>query len=436
MAKISVRYYLSQPYKQSTNIMSSVNYNKVRVRVSTGLTIDTKYWNKKSQRVKSSSPFAIHQNQLLEKFAHKVIGSIYSLINNEGNITKYDIKQITALHSNSDRNRVNKNGLTIISAIEECIEHKRKQGVKKATIVNYKTVLTAIQSYQLARNKSLLVKDISFDMMNDIVKNYLIIERGLSNNVAYVYFAQLKSVFNFLRIHKEITISESYKKLKIKTEKSKEFTINIEEFKQLLAYTPEYDDDLYNIKFKLLIRDRFLISVLTGLRFSDLNQIDGTNDIETDSDGNKWINFYDTKTGAENSILLDDTINSILERNNYNLIPSKRNSTFQHNRALKEIFEETGINRPFKRTKLINGVRTEITEPAFKFASSHAGRRSTVTFLRDWDVSDSKITQITNHQKNKSIVGRYDNNDQRKARLQISKLFAEKLGLQQEKQAS
>ncbi|MFN3194410.1 MAG: phage integrase SAM-like domain-containing protein [Chlorobiota bacterium] len=434
MPKISVRFYLSQKYKPSTNIMTTVNYNKTRVIVSTGLTIETKYWNPKTQRIKSSSPLAIHQNKLLENFANNVINSVYEKIASDGDVTKYDLKQITAIHSKSDNNRVNRNGLTLINAINECIKHKRKDGIRESTLKNYRTLREAIHDYELARKTTLLVKNISYGMVNDIIKNFLINERGLSDNAAYSYFTQLKAVFNFLRIHKEIQITEGIKKLKIKTHKSKEFTINENEFSMLMDYVPA-DEDIFNYKFKLLVRDRFLISVLTGLRFSDLNQINGSNQIEVDSDGNKWINFYDTKTGAENSILLDETIDSILERNNYNLFEEKRKVAYQHNKAIKQVFEEAGINRPFKRTKKINGVKTEITEPAYIFASTHAGRRSTVTFLRDWDVSDSKIMLITNHQKHKSIVGRYDNNDQKKARLEISELFAEKLGLRK-KQAS
>jgi len=429
MPKISVRFYLSKPSEPFTNIMSSVNYNKVRVRVSTGITIASKYWSKKTQRVKSSSPHAIHQNQLLEKFAHKVIDSVYSLINNEGNVTKHDLLEITAEHSNSDNNSVNKNGLTLVSAINECISQKRKEGVKESSLYNYSKFINVLREYETTKKKTLLVKNISYKMLSKFVTDYLIGERGISNQSAKFYLSIIKSTITYLRTYKEMQISDSYKKLKIKTleDKPNRLTITVSEFHKIYNYTPADEENILWYKFKSLVRDRFLISVLTGLRFSDICQIDGTNQIEVDEDGNKWISIRDRKTSSKNYILLDSAVDMILERNNYSLKGKYKNNLALHNKYMKEVFKEAGIDRPFKTIKQSRGKITEVLKPAYKFASSHTGRRCTVTFLEKWDVTKSKIMQITNH-RDRSITGVYNQHDQQKVRLEISELFAEKLG--------
>jgi integrase len=153
-------------------------------------------------------------------------------------------------------------------------------------------------------------------------------------------------------------------------------------------------------KYKQFVRDLFVFSCMTGLRWSDLMSLN-----------KKHIKKYDQgiaivkkseKTKNNFNVFLNDVSLAILERYNYNL---NRMTNPAYNRELKKFLKSTGLfndSTDFKKEGR--------TLQRWETISIHRGRDSFITILLSLNVPPNHIMQYTGHKQLRTLEGYVDKN--------------------------
>lgn len=203
-----------------------------------------------------------------------------------------------------------------------------------------------------------------------------------SLNSARTYCANLKSLINKYAEEIQIPCRDYASILSLKKSGTINTYLSPDEIQQLINYKPENDTEH-------TIRNQFILSCLTGMRYSDVIHLDETNIT------NSEIIYVAIKTKS--------AVTTISSPVTEYLIAEKKNRIYSDrtfNPLIKEICRKAGIN---SRVKVVRGGKTETGEK-WQFVSSHTARRSFATniYLKTLDIflvstlmghSDVKITQ-------------------------------------------
>lgn len=203
-----------------------------------------------------------------------------------------------------------------------------------------------------------------------------------SQNSARTYCANLKSLIN--KYAEEITIPcRDYASiLSLKKGGTINTYLTPGEIQLLIDYKPDN-------KTEHTIRNQFILSCLTGMRFSDVIHLDAANIV------NSEIVYIAQKTNSPVTTI-NSTVAEHLIKEKKSIIYSRK--TF--NLLIKKICEKAGING---EVKVHRGGESE-TGQKYEFISSHTARRTFATniYLETLDIylvsklmghSDVKITQ-------------------------------------------
>lgn len=417
--KLSIRFYLNQPKTIETSIISSISFDAIRVRTSTGISIPTKYWSKTTQQLKSTYPNSLLTNALIDRYRSRIKEDVLECILSNVPITPEKLKEIAVKNSLSNNNRNTEKPILLLDWSNIFLKEMEKGNIKKSTLSFYKSVFKDFQIFEKHIGMKLKVSDVNKNLLQKYCIDYLMEFKGSTNNTAITYYAVIKIFLKYLEFDKGLTIDNSYKHIKIKRHQSRELTITINEFKTLLNLDIT-DIDLYYQKQLKVVRDRFVLSVLTGIRNSDMNQIRSSMTPIIDSDGEQFYLFKSEKTRSEIRIPIVGIIKEILIRNDYDM---KEFSSTLSIYYLKRLFKMAKIDRLFTKEVTSNNQTVKTTKPAYDLVGTHTGRRSTVTILRGLGIPNTKIMQVTTH-KDESMILRYDNTEQKEAVNDVYNAFA------------
>lgn len=416
--KLSIRFYLSQQSKSETIIVSSVTFNGIRIRTSTGITIPTKYWSKTTQKVKSTYRNAMLTNGLLEKYKANIESEVLKLVLKDETITKEILTDIAINSSYSENNRAKAKPKYLSEWMSVFLQDMERRQLKSGSLGFYENVLRDFELFEKWSGRKNKVSDVNRVLMLKYTHDYLMEFKGSTNNTAISYFTVVKTFLKYLEVEQSQNIDNSYRQVKISRHESRELTITINEFKTLLNLDIVHED-LHHQRQLKLVRDRFILSVLTGLRNSDINQIKPTLKPIIDSDGEQFYLFKSQKTRSEIRIPIIGIIKTILTRNDFDFHNFSPALAIYY---LKDLFKVAGIDRMFTKDVKVNNEIVTVTKPAYEFVGTHTGRRSTVTILRGLGIPNTKIMQVTTH-KTESMILRYDNTEQKTAVNEVYTAF-------------
>ena len=155
------------------------------------------------------------------------------------------------------------------------------------------------------------------------------------------------------------------------------------------------------------IRDVFVFSCVTGLRFGELSFVT-KNSID---DG--YIHLKEEKSSEKESrtIPLNDLALYILKKYEYQL-PLITNQ--RHNEYIKDVFEDAGYT--WEVEKNVTKGKDVIREKMFFYEriSTHTARRTFITMLKREGKSDKLISKITGHRDLKTLNQYYQVDDEAK----------------------
>ncbi len=153
--------------------------------------------------------------------------------------------------------------------------------------------------------------------------------------------------------------------------------------------------DLSADALKDTVRDYFVISCLTSLRYSDFIRIKPENIV----DGQ--IQLKTSKTGQEVVIPISPLVRAILEKYSFKLPTAPCNQVF--NRYLKEIGCLAELIEPTTVIKTIGGVKKVEVYKKWELISSHTGRRSLISNCILQGINTSSIMLISGHKSLKGV---------------------------------
>jgi hypothetical protein len=155
--------------------------------------------------------------------------------------------------------------------------------------------------------------------------------------------------------------------------------------------------DLSNDKLNDIVRDYFIISCLTSLRYSDFVNIRPENVKEN------TIQMITQKTGESVIIPIAPLVRSILVKYQFNLPKAPCNQVF--NRALKEIGKLAGLDEEVTITKTLGGKKQSTVFKKYQLITAHTGRRSMISNCILEGISTSSIMLISAHKSLKVFQG-------------------------------
>ena len=362
------RFYLKNPsIDESTLICLQAKYNGNRVFMSTGNKVHPIDWDFDKQRTKVTRRNLGNSdiNLWLDKMAAE-FKSVFRNLQIDG-IEPTAILVTKKMQENL--NLINKPSiptvekLTLIPFIKQYIIEAAN--IKSpVTVKSYGATLNHLEKYSDLLGKQIDFADITIEWRSGFLK-YLQ-DFGLTRTTEGKHIKIIKVFLNEATergLNDNLAFrSRSFSK---PNEDVPKVFLTIDEIQLLISL------DLSNDKLKDIVRDYFIISCYTSLRYSDFINI-GSENIKGGT-----IQMITRKTGEEVIIPIAPPVKTVFEKYDYSLPTAPCNQVF--NSTLKDVARLAGITELITITKTIAGVKqTKIYEKC-QLLSCHTGRRSMIS---------------------------------------------------------
>jgi integrase len=215
------------------------------------------------------------------------------------------------------------------------------------SIQRYKTVETRLLEFSEVYDRVICFNTIDEVFYSDFVE-WLQKSKSYSKNNIGKYITTLKSIMNYALEKGQIEKLEyRTNKFKAMSEDSDNVYLTEKELQKI------YDLDLSGNERLGRVRDLFIVGSFTGLRFSDLTNIN-KNDIKTDDEGDQFIELEQQKTEDPVTVPVLPMVKTIFEKYNYSL-PSISNQKM--NDYIKEVCQLASIEEKVTKRITKGGLR-------------------------------------------------------------------------------
>lgn len=268
--------------------------------------------------------------------------------------------------------------------IKDCIPVR-----KEATIKTYWGTYRKMQQFaEKLGVKNFEYKDITLEWRSQFI--CFLQSKGVSRNTEGKHIKTVK-VFMNEATERNLNINLAFrsKGFQKPSEDTQKIFLTMEKINKLA------DLDLSNNTLYDIIRDYFIISCLTALRFSDVIRIRKENIKEN------FIEIKTVKTGQGVVIPIAPLVKNILIKYNYELPKAPCNQVF--NRYLKEIGKMAGLNDTIQVSRTIGGIKKTEIKLEWELISSHVGRRSLISNCILEGVNTSSLMVLSAHKSLRSF---------------------------------
>lgn len=384
-----VRYNLKSlsDLNKPTLIRAVFRYNSKKFVYSTRINIAPKNWNSKKQSPKSAFHFYADIKGQLDKITF----TIHKIYKEFRDANKLDILDFALFkeHLDSDLGRIVVPGSNEDHDVLSFIEFHIKQ-IKldpKASIRTAQKYLTLYNNLLSFRPGKIPFNAITEDFWEQYSNWRYNNTRTKSQNTLNKDMACLKVIMR--KAHrKKLHVNTIFQDpdFSTKTVKTSIFALTELELQQVSTY------DFSDNKRLERVRDWFIISCYTALRFSDFTTLKPEHIIR---DGNDYCIKKDTiKTDQEVLIPIDEELYRLLLKYEFKGIDI---SNQKFNMYLKEVFEVAGITDTTIMKENVKGIQVEKTYRKCDIVSAHCGRRTwaTINYLKGYPIG--LLMQVTGH---------------------------------------
>lgn len=296
---------------------------------------DLSEWDETTERVRKKTPI----NGVLNEIEHEVQEAY--------NFLKYHNRPLTvdALRTRLKGEKTDR--LKFIDFIDNYYESYvvTNADISYTTKQTYKSTINHLKNYLTLANKNrMLLVEADINFIRDF-DNYLVgyeseDKKALNKNTSSKYHINLKAML-YKACDRLLITQNPYKEFKLKSEPARLTYLTASELKKL------EDHNLCGSKSLHKVRDIFLFSVYTGLRYSDAISLTSDN---IEIDGNDyWIVYTQQKTGEFNRIPMLHRAIEIYNKYEENRIETgfiiPRMSNQKINAYLKTIADLVGIKK-------------------------------------------------------------------------------------------
>jgi integrase len=388
------RFYLKVAQAiEPTLICMQAKYNSQRVFISTGDKIHPDDWDFVKQRAKVTRKNLSHGdiNTWLDKMATEFKSIFRNCLIDE--IVPSATVVTQKLQEKLNLNYKPPEPIQVKPSLFKFIEQYIKESAvlkSSGTIKTYNATYKHLKKYSLICSKEFDFEDITMEWRSGFIK-YLQ-SLGAAKNTEGKHIKNLK-VFLNEATERNLNTNLSFR--------SKSFSKPAEDVVKIFLTKEEIqkliDVDFQDDPSKDLVRDYFVISCMTSLRYSDFIDIKQEN-IKGDT-----IQLITKKTGEEVIIPIAPVVKKILEKYNYNLPKAPCNQSF--NSLLKDVGRLAKLTEPVTITKTIGGVKKTKVYEKYELLTCHTGRRSMISNSILAGMPTSSIMLISAHKSLKVFQG-------------------------------
>lgn len=336
---------------------------------STQIYIEPNYWNNKTRSIKTEYPNAIKLNKQIAETMRNFENYELDKINvgkpfNLGMLNDF-------LNGNEIKTFTEFMELEIKNSSLSSATRKAHEGTFKRLIEFKKVVYFEDITFEFLHDFEAFLRKITITYKN-------LPPKKLGQNTIFKYFKNLKTYVN-LAINKDLMNIQQYpfRKYKIKQMESRKVYLDPEEIDQMQNLVLIGENEKYQY-----IKDLFMYSVYTGLRFSDVLSMQKTDLVKIE--GNTWLIKKMEKTDENVRIPI------------YTIFNGKPMEIIKKHLRLNTVFCFEQItnqyaNRTLKILAGLAGIEKTIT--------FHTARHTTATYLLYKGVSLTTVQKVLGHKK-------------------------------------
>lgn len=379
--------FLKYANLKNSAIIIYATYDGKRIRISSGISIETKYWDPEKQRVKKNHPRSLVINAWLEKLTsefHRAYIEAKTL-NIEPSI-QYLKGKVEDMRDSELKRKEIKVEKDFFDHYDEFMNFS-KMMKQNAVIKSYKTSKNHLLDFEKQYKTR-----ISFDSINqDFYDKYVYYLATVKNSTNNTIGKRIKELKVFLRwaLDHDLTNNIKFLKFKVIEEETNYFALSDDEVDRIENLNLESNERLSRV------RDLFLILVNTSLRYSDLKNLKPENVNLKE----KYIKIREIKTKGEQIIAIIPPLQKILNKYPDLKFPIVTNQEI--NRCVKEIGKLAEIDAPFQIVRYKGKERVEITKPKYELITCHTGRRTNITRNLRRGTPSHVLRKQTGHKSNK-----------------------------------
>ncbi len=367
-----------------------IRVDGIRIRKNTGYSTKEIFWN--GSRVKAGIKREDNNYQLINDALQKIEGRVSDIFLflrvNKLQFTKniflekYDSKDEVAVTADLD----------FLKCFDDYIEKgklvKTYNTIKgQVTVRNYLKNFAEKQAFTTSFN---IIDENYFDLLRD----YSYKTREVKQNYFCKIIKVLKSFLNWAT-EKGYNTKRDFEKFKATDHDIDIIYLSFEELMTL------YNKDMKSDKLSQ-VRDFYCMGCFTGLRFSDLSKLHLANI----SDDHIIISIQKTKT-QNHAIKLNKYAKEILKKYKgtiYEPLPVISSQKF--NEYIKDCCELAKINQPFTSHWFVGNQKKSLTQPKYKFITSHTARKTFITNSLLLGMEPKAIKKIANIKKD-AVLDKY-----------------------------
>ncbi len=287
----------------------------------------------------------------------------------------------------------------------------------KGSLIVYKSLKSHLQNFEKDTKTRIAFEDIDKAFFGKF-QNYLVSKggirhiKGLSNTTVAKQLSTLKTFLGYAKDSPGIVVSEKYKDFKIERKDGEVIALTDEEFTALLnlELEPGSTEDH--------VRNAFVFSCSTGLRYSDLKQLSWENIKKEEI----VIHITKKKERVPLTIPLTPFSRKILYKYADNpkpleVISNQRMNDYlkgHEKRKIKSICEKAGITELIKTVRFRGAKIEEKILPKYKLIGVHTGRKTFVTLSLEKGMTAEEVMPISGHENYVSFKRYVKITDQRK----------------------
>lgn len=218
-------------------------------------------------------------------------------------------------------------------------------------------------------------------------QKYLIDIKGMNNTTVAKQLSTLKTLLNFARVEYKLKVNQDYRDFKISRKDANHEVIVLTEDELQSVIDLDLSDNNRLDK----VRDIFVFSCSTSLRFSDLE------DLKREHIRGGSIKKTAVKTGQKLDIPLTAVSDRILNKYKDQHQPLPMISSQKLNDYLKEVGEMAGIDTLIEKVREYGTKTKAETFKKFELMSIHMGRRTFATLSLQRGMAPQDVMAITAH---------------------------------------
>lgn len=264
---------------------------------------------------------------------------------------------------------------TIIDHIDAYIDYMKAR--QASGRIKGKSVVHSIERLKRVLVEMYKAKPFTYDDINKEFEGQLLKKlTDFSKNTTSTYIKRLKMFLNWATVN-NYNRNQIYKTFEIVEEAKEVFALSEIEVRQIAAFNIPSHKNIPHGGTKL-IRDWFVISTQTALRYSDLHKISSPELVAVQGGYN--LKVKTTKTGAEVVIPVSNLLYKVFQEHEFEVPPPPSNQ--KYNAGLKRIAELAKLKKPL---------------------SSHTGRKTFCTIQYQKGTPVHFIMAISGHKTEKEF---------------------------------